>query len=70
MAKVKSPEEKLAIQLSKAVADLTLDIEQVGRYFATLVPSVSFNRLIVIAESAEYERERINDRSNFEYTLF
>jgi hypothetical protein len=66
----KTQEEKLAIQLAKALADLTLDIEQVGRYFATLVPSVSFNRLIVIAESAEYEKERINDRANFEYTLF
>lgn len=68
--RIQTEEEKVARQIGKVLADLTLDIEQIGKYLATNVPSVSYNRLIVIAESAEYEKEKINDRINFQYTLF
>lgn len=50
-------EEKVAINIGKVISDLTLDIEAVGKYLANNVPSVSYNRLIVIAEAAEFEKE-------------
>jgi hypothetical protein len=37
---------------------VNLDIEQVGRYLGRNAPNVSFKRLMVVAESAEYEREQ------------
>jgi hypothetical protein len=57
MAKKMTDEEKVAITLGKVISDLRLDIEAVGKYLANNVPSVSYNRLIVIAESAEAEKE-------------
>ena len=57
MAKKMTDEEKVAITIGKIISDLRLDIETVGKYLANNVPSVSYNRLIVIAESAEQEKE-------------
>jgi hypothetical protein len=56
-------EEKVAIKIGKAVSDLTLDIETVGKYLAKIVPNVSYNRLIVVAEAAEFEKERMYVRA-------
>jgi hypothetical protein len=57
MTKKMTDEEKVAVRLGKVISDLTLDIEAVGKYLAINVPSVSYNRLIVIAEAAEAEKE-------------
>ena len=55
-------EEKVAKAIAKLIVNLELDLEQVGRYFARIVSRVAYNRLRVIAESAEYEKEK-NERN-------
>ena len=58
----KSQEEKTAEQLAKIVCDLRLDIEQVGVYVGRMLPSTTFHRLQVIAESAEHEKSKAKFR--------
>jgi hypothetical protein len=65
----KSQEEKTAEQLAKIICDLRLDIEQVGIYVGRMLPSTTFRRLQVIAESAEHEREKAKFRIQ-EYRTF
>lgn len=62
-------EEKVAMRISAIVSDLRLDIEQVGEYLAEIAPSVSYNRLITIAESAQHHKEeKYNEQ--YQYRLF
>jgi hypothetical protein len=70
MKRQKTQEEKIAEQLSKIVADVRLDLDLVGIYLAKLAPNVSTMRLQIIAEAMDYEKEKMNDRANFTYTLF
>ena len=62
-------EEKVAMRISAIVSDLRLDIEQVGEYLAEIAPSVSYNRLITIAESAQHHKEEKNNEQ-YQYRLF
>lgn len=55
--------EKVAIKIAKIVNDVTLDLDQVGIYLARVAPNVSYRRLQEIAESAEWEKERLNVRT-------
>lgn len=50
-------EEKVVIKLNNLLSDLRVDLEQVGRYLAKISPTVVYNRLITVAESAQYEKE-------------
>lgn len=62
-------EEKVAMRLASLVSDLRLDIEQVGQYLAQIAPTVSYNRLITIAESAQHHKEgKYNEQH--QYRLF
>jgi hypothetical protein len=54
-------EEKIAIKLGNILSDLRIDIEQVGRYLARTSPNVVYNRLITVAESAQFEKEGNNE---------
>ena len=54
--------EKVAIKIAKIVNDVTLDLDQVGIYLARVAPNVSYRRLQEIAESAEWEKEKLNVR--------
>jgi homoserine acetyltransferase len=54
-------EEKIALKLGNILSDLRVDIEQVGRYVARTSPNVVYNRLITVAESAQYEKEGNSD---------
>jgi ribosomal protein L16 Arg81 hydroxylase len=60
MLKRESLEEKLADRIGKLINDLTIDLEQLGMYFARS-NSTTYRRLIEIAESAKYEKEEKND---------
>ena len=53
----KTNEEKVAEKLAHIVKDSTIDLDTVGWYLARIQPSYLYNRLRVIAESAEQERE-------------
>jgi hypothetical protein len=66
MKKQLTEEEKAAKKLATIVNDLTLDIEEVGRYLGRQAPNVSYHRIIVIAESAQYEREMEYVRNNID----
>ena len=58
-----TPEEKVAQQIEKITSDLRIDLDLVGTYLANISPTVSYNRLMIIAESAEFEKERIDVRN-------
>jgi len=58
-----TPEEKVAKQIENITSDLRLDLDLVCRYLANSSPTVSYNRLLIIAESAEFEKESINVRT-------
>lgn len=67
--RITTPEEKVAQRLATIVSDLRLDLDQVGIYLARTAPNVSYNRLIEIAESAQFEKENDGFRTN-QYRLF
>jgi hypothetical protein len=54
-------EEKLAEKLNVMVSDLNLDLEQVGVMVARVLPELTFNRLMVVLESAHHERTKVKD---------
>jgi hypothetical protein len=54
-------EEKLAEKLNVMVSDLNLDLEQVGVMVARVLPELTFNRLMVVLESAQHERTKVKD---------
>ena len=58
-----TPEEKVAKMIDNITSDSRLDLDLVGKYLARISPTVSYNRLMVIAESAESEKESIDVRS-------
>lgn len=66
--KLITKEEKVAIQLTNALSDLRLDLDMVGKYLVQLSPNVIYNRLIVIADSAQVEKEQQYD--HYQYRLF
>lgn len=62
MRRIKTDEEKAAIKLATIVSDVRLDLDEVGVYLGRYAPTVSYNRLLLIAESAEFEKENIDVR--------
>lgn len=56
MRKRITKEERVAIKLSESVADVTLDLDQVGRALATS-PTILADRLQVVIESAREEKQ-------------
>jgi hypothetical protein len=61
--KVKTEEEKAAHKIATIVSDVRLDLDEVGVYLGRFAPTVSYNRLMLIAESAEFEKESIDVRN-------
>lgn len=55
--KLVTKEEKVAVQLTNILADLRLDLDMIGKYLVRLSPNVIYNRLIILADSAEAEKE-------------
>lgn len=64
MKKIKTKEERVAKSLIELVNDFTLDLDAVGRYVAEQSPSVLYNRLDVVADSARDKKEEMYDRLN------
>jgi hypothetical protein len=62
MRRIKTKEEVVAKKLSEIVSDVTLDLDEVGRYMAINTPTILANRLDVIVESARFEKEGQYDR--------
>ena len=54
-------EEKIAQKLNVMVSDLNLNLEQVGVMVARILPELTFNRLMVVLESAQFERDKVRN---------
>jgi hypothetical protein len=54
-------EEKLAEKLNVMVSDLNLDLEQVGIMVARVLPELTFNRLMLVFDSAQAERTKVRE---------
>ena len=62
MRKVVTDEEKLAKRLSDSISDLRLDLEMVSLYLSQISPNVVINRILLMAEFLQEEKEnRHND---------
>lgn len=55
-------EEKQANKIADILSDLRLDLEMVGYYFGQNVGATLYNRLLIVLERAEEEK---NGRNNF-----
>jgi hypothetical protein len=53
------PEERVAKKIKAIVEDLDLDLEQTGIMLARVLPHLTFNRLKVIMEVANDEKDMI-----------
>lgn len=60
-----SNEEKVAHAIAKLLDSLTLNLDEVGKYLARFLPNTIYNRLMIIAESAEYEKENKDEQYNY-----
>ena len=56
-----TPEERVAMRIKPIIEDLNLDLEQTGIMLARVLPHLTYNRLIAMIESAQYEKESILD---------
>lgn len=65
MRKLKSREEKVAEKIAQLLDSLTLDLDQVGKYIARFLPTTIYNRLMIIAEAAEWEKEENNEQTDY-----
>jgi hypothetical protein len=55
----KTKEEVVANKIIDMVSDVTLDLDNVGEYVADNSPSVLYNRLEVVMESARERKENV-----------
>lgn len=65
--RARTQEEKIVDQFSNLLSDLRIDLDQVGIYLAQQKPSTAYNRLMLIAESAEHEKEKAYDGQDTNY---
>ncbi len=64
MRKRITKEERVAIKLGEYVADVTLDLDEIGRALATS-PTVLADRLQVVIESARYEKAGMYENTDY-----
>lgn len=65
MRKLKSREEKVAEKIAQLLDSLTLDLDQVGKYIARFLPTTIYNRLLIIAEAAEWEKKEQDEPADY-----
>lgn len=58
----RTEETKVALQIARAMDRATLNLDEIGIELARLVPKTHYNRLILIAEAAADEQEKISVR--------
>lgn len=57
MKKRITPEERVAVKIANLVNDVTIDLDKVGYYLANAMPTISYNRLVLLTEAAVEEKE-------------
>lgn len=55
-------EEKIAQKISDLVNDVTIDLDEVGKTIANAHPTITYNRVVLVAESAVEEKENNGNR--------
>ncbi len=72
MKRQQTEEEKIANAIGRQIGNLNIDLERIGQHIARVLPTVIYNRFIVVAETAvaEKEAERERETSRGHYTLF
>jgi hypothetical protein len=53
-------EHKVAKKITELVSDVTLDLDEVGKTIANAQPTVTYNRVILVAEAAIEEKKNAN----------
>lgn len=64
MRKRATKEEKVAKTMVELVTDLTLDLDQVGKYVGEQATTVIYNRLDTVLDSARETKEDYLERYN------
>lgn len=54
----KSNEEKYAEKIANLISDLRIDLDEIGIALARMSPTTIYNRLILVTEAAEAEKEQ------------
>lgn len=54
-------EEKVAVKIADVISDLRMDIVDIAFYLAQLSPRVTVNRIILLGEMLEHEKEQRNE---------
>ncbi len=62
MKKKVTPEERVAVKIANLVNDVTIDLDKVGQHLATDLPTISYNRLVLLTEAAVEEKENTYGR--------
>jgi hypothetical protein len=57
MRRIQTDEEKVVNTIGKLIGHLNIDLDRIGIYLARHAPTVIYNRFMVIAEAAQYEKE-------------
>lgn len=65
MSRRMSNEEKVAHAIAKLLDSLSLDLDEVGKYLARFLPNTIYNRLMIIAEAAEWEKENRDEQADY-----
>jgi len=60
-----SNEEKVAHTIAKLLDSLSLNLDEVGKYLARFLPNTIYNRLMIIAEAAEWEKENADEQYDY-----
>lgn len=58
-----TPEEQVAIKMSKLLSDFHLDLEAVGFYLSRSLPYTVYRRFIEVAEAAQYREKEVSHKS-------
>ena len=60
---MKSNEEKVAGKIADSLDSVSLDLDEVGRNIARM-NNLPYNRLLIVVESTEEEKEKLNARES------
>ncbi len=58
-----SPEEQVAIKMSKLLSDFSLDLESIGFYLSRSMPYTIYRRFTEVAESALYREKELEHKA-------
>ena len=62
LRQIRTKESRVAEKIGNLLNDVTLDLDEVGRCFVDNNLTMTYNRLILMVESAVAEKENADDR--------